>query len=178
MLPYIIWTFAIFGLLILFVEAVFAAPFWAIAHMNPDGHEVVGSGARGWMMLLQVLLKPVLMVGGLIAGTSLLYAGAWMLQHTIGGAILDTFDNSAGGFVGIFDALAQTILYCVMLIIFIDMSFGLIHKLPDWVFGWIGGGSTDRGESEMQGKEGGQRGKAQGHAGDGLGRITAPEKGG
>ena len=178
MLPYIIWTFAIFGLLILFVEAVFAAPFWAIAHMNPDGHEVVGSGARGWMMLLQVLLKPVLMVGGLIAGTSLLYAGAWMLQHTIGGAILDTFDNSAGGFVGIFDALAQTILYCGMLIIFIDMSFGLIHKLPDWVFGWIGGGSTDRGESEMQGKEGGQRGSASGHANAGLKSITDPEKGG
>ena len=178
MLPYIIWTFAIFGLLILFVEAVFAAPFWAIAHMNPDGHEVVGSGARGWMMLLQVLLKPVLMVGGLIAGTSLLYAGAWMLQHTIGGAILDTFDNSAGGFVGIFDALAQTILYCVMLIIFIDMSFGLIHKLPDWVFGWIGGGSTDRGEGEMQNKEGGHRGAASGHANAGLKSFTDPQKGG
>ncbi len=28
----------------------------------------VGSGARGWMMILQVLLKPVLMVGGLVAG--------------------------------------------------------------------------------------------------------------
>jgi conjugal transfer/type IV secretion protein DotA/TraY len=172
MLPYIIWTFAMFGLLIFFVEAVFAAPFWAIAHMNPDGHEVVGSGARGWMMILQVLLKPVLMVGGLIAGTSLLYAGAWMLQHTIGGAILDTFDNSAGGFVGIFDALAQTILYCVMLIIFIDMSFGLIHKLPDLVFGWIGGGSTDRGEGEMQNKEGGHRGKAQGHAQTGADTIS------
>ena len=125
-------------------------------------------------MLLQVLLKPVLMVGGLIAGTSLLYAGAWMLQHTIGGAILDTFDNSAGGFVGIFDALAQTILYCVMLIIFIDMSFGLIHKLPDWVFGWIGGGSTDRGEGEMQGKEGGQRQAAGGHAKTGIDGIINP----
>jgi hypothetical protein len=34
----------------------------------------VGSGASGWMMLLQVLLKPVLVVGGLFAGTSLLYA--------------------------------------------------------------------------------------------------------
>lgn len=153
MLPYIIWTFAMFGLLIFFVEFVFAAPFWAIAHMNPEGHEVVGSGGRGWMLMLQLLLKPLLMVGGLVAGTALLYAGAWVLQHTIGGAILNTFTNSVGGFIGPFDALAQVIIYCFMLIVFIDMSFGLIHKLPDLVMGWIGGTSTDRGEGEMQSKE-------------------------
>jgi conjugal transfer/type IV secretion protein DotA/TraY len=154
MLPYIIWTFAIFGLLIFFIEAIFAGPFWAIGHMNPEGHEVVGSGARGWMTLLQLLLKPVLMVAGLIAGTALLYAGAWILQHTIGGAILDTFTNSAGGFVGPLDGLAQAVIYCFMLIVFIDMSFGLIHKLPDMVMAWIGGQSTDRGEKEMQDREG------------------------
>lgn len=159
MLPYIIWTFAIFGLLIFFVEAVFAAPFWAIAHMNPEGHEVVGSGGKGWMLMLQLLLKPMLMVGGLIAGTAMLYAGAWILQHTIGGAILETFTNSVGGFVGPFDGLAQVILYCFMLIVFIDMSFGLIHKLPDLVMGWIGGGSSDRGEGDMQNKEQTGRGK-------------------
>lgn len=159
MLPYIIWTFAIFGLLIFFVEAVFAAPFWAISHMNPEGHEVVGSGGKGWMLMLQLVLKPMLMVGGLVAGTAMLYAGAWILQHTIGGAILDTFSNSIGGFVGPFDGLAQVIIYCFMLIVFIDMSFGLIHKLPDLVMGWIGGGSTDRGEGDMQAKEKGGRDK-------------------
>lgn len=163
MLPYIIWTFAIFGLLIFFIEAIFAGPFWAIGHMNPEGHEVVGSGARGWMTMLQLLLKPVLMVAGLIAGTALLYAGAWILQNTIGGAILDTFTNSAGGFVGPLDALAQAVIYCFMLIIFIDMSFGLVHKLPDMVMAWIGGQSTDRGEVEMQKREGEGRSGANKH---------------
>lgn len=166
MLPYIIWTFAIVGLLLFFVEAVFAGPFWAISHMNPDGHEVVGSGGRGWMLLLQLLLKPVLMVGGLIAGTALLYAGAWIVQHTIGGAILDTFTNSAGGFVGPLDGIAQAVIYCFMLIVIIDLSFGLIHKLPDWVMGWIGGESTDRGETTMQEREQSQGRKGAGSTGE------------
>lgn len=171
MLPYIIWTFAMFGLLIFFIEFVFAAPFWAIAHMNPEGHEVVGSGGRGWMLMLQLLLKPLLMVGGLVAGTALLYAGAWVLQHTIGGAILSTFTNSVGGFVGPFDGLAQVIIYCFMLIVFIDMSFGLIHKLPDLVLGWIGGTSTDRGEGEMQSREGKGRSDTKSY-GDSLNAIS------
>ncbi len=149
MLPFIIWTFAIFSLLIFFVEALFAAPFWAVAHMNPDGHEVVGGGGKGWMMILQVLLKPVLMVGGLVAGTAILYAGAWILQNTIGGAILDIFNNSAGGFEGPFDAMSEVVIYIIMLIVVVDMSFSLIHKLPDWVMAWIGGGGTDRGGDEM-----------------------------
>jgi conjugal transfer/type IV secretion protein DotA/TraY len=162
MLPFIIWTFALFGLLIFFIEAVFAAPFWAISHMNPDGHEVVGSGGRGWMMILQVLLKPVLMIGGLLAGTAILYAGAWLVQNTIGGAIISTFENSAGGFVGMFDAIGELIIYVFILIVLIDLSFGLIHKLPDLVFAWIGGGSTERGEGEMKGKEDSMRGKSSG----------------
>lgn len=159
MIPFIIWTFAIFGLLIFFVEAVFAGPFWAIGHMNPDGHEVVGSGSRGWMNILQLVLKPVLMVGGLIAGTAILYAGAWMVQHTIGGAIIDTFENSAMGFVGLLDAIAEAVIYVFMLIVLIDLSFGLVHKLPDLVFAWIGGGGTDRGEIDMHGKEQNNRSK-------------------
>lgn len=157
MIPFIIWTFAIFGLLIFFVEAVFAGPFWAIGHMNPDGHEVVGSGARGWMNILQLTLKPVLMVSGLIAGTALLYAGAWMVQNTIGGAIIDTFENSAMGFVGLLDAIAEAVIYVFIIIVLMDLSFGLVYKLPDLVFAWIGGGGTDRGEGEMHGKEQGNR---------------------
>lgn len=179
MLPYIIWTFAIFGLLIFFVEAVFAGPFWAIAHMNPEGHEVVGSGARGWMLMLQLLLKPVLMVAGLIAGTALLYAGAWIVQHTIGGAILDTFTNSAGGFVGPLDGLAQAVIYCIMLIVIIDMSFSMIHKLPDWIMGWIGGGDTSRGEKDMSDKADQHKtaggGKANEMTGGGMKALTNKE---
>ncbi|MEB8535533.1 hypothetical protein [Acidithiobacillus ferriphilus] len=41
--------------------------------------KLVVSGARGWMMLLQVLFKPVLMVGVLIAGVSLLYGASCIL---------------------------------------------------------------------------------------------------
>jgi len=56
--------------------------------------------------------------------------------------------------VGPLDGLAQAVIYCFMLIVFIDMSFGLVYKLPDMVMAWIGGHSTDRGEGDMQKREG------------------------
>ncbi|MHB1700474.1 MAG: DotA/TraY family protein [Acidobacteriaceae bacterium] len=164
MLPYLIWTVAIFTLILYFVEAVFAAPFFAIAHMNPEGHEVVGSAGPGWMHVLQILLRPVLMVGGFVAGTAVLYAGAWIVQHTIGGAIMETFENDNMGFVGILDAIAEVVIYIVLVVIFINASFGLVHKLPDLVFGWIGGGNSDRGSEGLHRETEGGKESFRGHA--------------
>jgi hypothetical protein len=59
--------------------------------------------------------------------------------------------------------LAQAVIYCFMLIVFIDMSFGLVYKLPDMVMAWIGGQSTDRGEGDMQKREGEGRKGANAH---------------
>lgn len=177
MLPYLIWTVAIFTLILYFVEAVFAAPFFAIAHMNPDGHEVVGSAGPGWMHVLQILLRPVLMVGGFVAGTAVLYAGAWIVQHTIGGAIMETFENDNMGFVGILDAIAEVVIYVVLVVIFINASFGLVHKLPDLVFGWIGGGNSDRGTEDLRrDTEGGKESFRQ-HTQTVANEIAKPGKG-
>ncbi|MHB1880762.1 MAG: DotA/TraY family protein [Acidithiobacillus sp.] len=145
LIPFFIWITAIISLLILFVEAVFAAPLWAAFHASPEGHEVVGMGARGWMMLNTVVLTPVLMVIGLMAGTGILYGASWLLDRTIGGAVLSTFVNGSGGFMGLFDAIGEAILYIVLLVVITTMSFGLIHELPAWILAWIGGSGGDRG---------------------------------
>lgn len=175
MLPYLIWTVAIFTLILYFVEAVFAAPFFAIAHMNPDGHEVVGSAGPGWMHVLQILLRPVLMVGGFVAGTAVLYAGAWIVQHTIGGAIMETFENDNMGFVGILDAIAEAVIYVVLVVIFINASFGLVHKLPDLVFGWIGGGNSDRNTEGLHRETESGKGKFEQHTHKGINDMANPK---
>lgn len=102
-------------------------------------------GARGWMMLNTVVLTPVLMVIGLMAGTGILYGASWLLDRTIGGAVLSTFVNGSGGFMGLFDAIGEAILYIVLLVVITTMSFGLIHELPAWILTWIGGSGGDRG---------------------------------
>ncbi|OYV72597.1 MAG: hypothetical protein B7Z70_14600, partial [Acidithiobacillus ferrivorans] len=144
LIPFFIWITAIISLLILFVEAVFAAPLWAAFHASPEGHEVVGMGARGWMMLNTVVLTPVLMVIGLMAGTGILYGASWLLDRTIGGAVLSTFVNGSGGFMGLFDAIGEAILYIVLLVTIVTTSFSLIHKFPEWVLEWIGAPKNDR----------------------------------
>ena len=144
LIPYFVWITAIFSLLILFIVAIFATPLWLAFHISPEGHEVVGLGQRGWMMLNTILLTPLLMIAGLIVATGVLNGAAWLLNQTIGGAVVSTFVNGSGGFMGPFDAIGELVLYIVLLVTVVTTSFGLIHKFPEWVLEWIGAPKNDR----------------------------------
>ncbi|MBU2845485.1 DotA/TraY family protein [Acidithiobacillus ferriphilus] len=144
LIPYFVWITAIFSVLILFIVAIFATPLWLAFHISPEGHEVVGLGQRGWMMLNTILLTPLLMIAGLIVGTGVLYGAAWLLNQTIGGAVVSTFVNGSGGFMGPFDAIGELVLYIVLLVTVVTTSFSLIHKFPEWVLEWIGAPKNDR----------------------------------
>jgi conjugal transfer/type IV secretion protein DotA/TraY len=152
LIPYFMWITAIFSLLILFIIAIFATPLWLAFHISPEGHEVVGLGQRGWMMLNTVILTPLLMVAGLIVGTGILYGAAWLLNKTIGGAVVSTFVNGSGGFMGPFDAIGELVLYIVLLVTVVTTSFSLIHKFPEWVLEWIGAPKGDRTGSDQSQK--------------------------
>ena len=144
LIPYFVWITAIFSVLILFIVAIFATPLWLAFHISPEGHEVVGLGQRGWIMLNTILLTPLLMTAGLIVGTGVLYGAAWLLNQTIGGAVVSTFVNGSGGFMGPFDAIGELVLYIVLLVTVVTTSFSLIHKFPEWVLEWIGAPKNDR----------------------------------
>ena len=72
MIPYILWLGVLLGWVILIVEAVIAAPIWAVSHMAPDGDGVVGRGGQGYMLVLSLVLRPPLMILGLVCAIVLM----------------------------------------------------------------------------------------------------------
>jgi len=62
-------------ILILVLEAVVAAPVWIAAHAMPEGEGIAGEhGRRGYMMLINILLRPSLMVIGFFLSIVLISA--------------------------------------------------------------------------------------------------------
>lgn len=53
---------AVMNWLLLVIEAVIAAPLFAVAHMNPHGEEEIGSAGEGYRMLTALVIRPMLMV--------------------------------------------------------------------------------------------------------------------
>lgn len=47
-------------------------PLWMVAHLAPDQDGVVGKMGQGYMLVLSLFLRPVLMVIGFVAALSLM----------------------------------------------------------------------------------------------------------
>lgn len=79
-LPYVIFTLGSIAWLIAVIEAMVAAPIVALGVTHPEGHEAFGKGEQAIMILMNVFLRPSMMIIGYIAAIALSYVGVWVLN--------------------------------------------------------------------------------------------------
>ncbi|RUR13665.1 type IVB secretion system protein DotA [Legionella sp. km772] len=79
-LPYMIFTFGSIAWLISVIEAMVAAPIVALGVTHPEGHDAFGKGEAAIMLLMNVFLRPAMMIIGYISGIALSYVSVWVLN--------------------------------------------------------------------------------------------------
>lgn len=135
-LPYILWVSAITGWIIVLIESLIAAPFWVAAHAMPEGEGIAGtSGRQGYMLLLGVLARPLLMlVGFLCACVVINFIGSFVFQTFV---IFETSVNAERA-VGLVTIGCMLILFTGLITVLSHKVFGLITHLPQNCLNWIG----------------------------------------
>ena len=79
-LPYMIFTFGSIAWLIAVIEAMVAAPIVALGVTHPEGHDAFGKGEAAIMLLMNVFLRPSMMIIGYISAIALSYVSVWVLN--------------------------------------------------------------------------------------------------
>jgi len=79
LLPYIIFTMGAIAWFIAIIESMVAGPIVALGIMHPEGSEAFGKAEQAIMLILNIFLRPSMMIIGLIAGIILAYVGTWLL---------------------------------------------------------------------------------------------------
>lgn len=135
MIPYVIWVASVLNWFVLVIEAVLAAPLWAAAHIHPDGDDAVGKGGQGYMMILSLIMRPLLMLFGLMS--------AMLLTEPVTGLVNAGFMTAVSGVqadstTGLVSFLAYVTIYVIMMTTGLHAVFSLIHFIPDNVPRWIG----------------------------------------
>lgn len=143
---FLIWIGALTAWILMVLEAVIAAPLWAVMHLTPGGDDMLGSGASGYRLVLSLLLRPALMVFGLIAGLEITQLMGNVLNMMFAGVFL-TSQAGSGVIIKIFGCLiAAPVLYGAMMYTFTKKMFEAITHLPDEMLNWIGGGGPQLGK--------------------------------
>lgn len=140
LIPFIRFMFGILTWVLSLFETVIAIPVVALAHIKMDGEGLSGPLARtGYLLLLQLFLRPTLMVFGLIVALLLFNIMALALNEFYTMAVRGT-ENS--GRLGAISAIIYTVIYASMAYALANASFKAIDMVPNQALQWIGGNST------------------------------------
>lgn len=142
-LPFLLWVGIIIGWTIMVVEAIIAAPLWAVMHLHPNGDDLTGRGGNGYMLVLGLLLRPILIVFGLISAIIL----SGLFGQLINRVFFDIFSNNvASSALGFFAMLFGLAVYTALMFTVIKQTFNLMYIIPDQLLRWIGGGQEQLGQ--------------------------------
>lgn len=136
MVPFIIWFGAAVNWLVVVGEAIIAAPLWAFTHLGSEGEGMGHKTSHGYIFLLNVMIRPALMVVGFFLGGAALIAGGTLLNQCFGIALANAqFDS----LTGLFSIIFYLAIYCSMCLTLVHSCFNLILIVPDQVINWVGG---------------------------------------
>ncbi|MDH0342170.1 DotA/TraY family protein [Chromobacterium haemolyticum] len=151
MIPFITWLTSVVNWFVLVLESVIAGPLFAVAHVHPDGDDAVGKAGHGYMMILSLIMRPALMLFGLI--------GAMLLTQPVTGMVNVGFMTVVAGvqadsMTGIVSFLAYVAIYVILMTTVVHIVFSLIHWIPDNILRWIGAHAGGIADAERSGDQG------------------------
>lgn len=135
-MPFIYFFFAVVEWVMSIIEGLIGAPLWALAHLRIEGEGMPGPGAmNGYIILLGIILRPILIVFGLIASYLIFNSGAYFLNLIFGGSavvIQDGIELSPLAFV------AYLVIYTVICYNLGLVCFKMIDTIPQQSMRWLG----------------------------------------
>jgi conjugal transfer/type IV secretion protein DotA/TraY len=148
LLPFMYFFFAVGRWVKGIFEALVCIPLWALAHLRIDGNGIPGkAAANGYFILLELFLRPILTLFGLMAAISIFSAQAIVMEM-----VFDTVVGNLGGHQTIdqgqkdipiptandIDQFFYSIVYAVLIYIMALASFKLIDLIPNSIMRFMG----------------------------------------
>ncbi|MCC6597824.1 MAG: DotA/TraY family protein [Alphaproteobacteria bacterium] len=157
-LPFIYFMFAVSGWIKSIFEAMVAMPLWALGHLRVDGEGLPGPGAtNGYFLLMEIFLRPVLILFGLLAGISIFSALVNVLNQIFDLVVANTagadreFEASVAAGTGpagitakidfirnAVDIFFYTCVYAIICYIIGLSCFKMVDLIPNNILRWMG----------------------------------------
>lgn len=137
LIPFMKFFYNVLTWLLIVLEAVVAAPLFALSHLSPYGEGMPGQAAKGYMLLFSLFLRPTMLVVGLIAGFLFFFLAINLLNATFSVAVMGT--GLMGGTLLVLAKIVFVVLYCITAYVCANKCFQTISFFPDRVMEWFGG---------------------------------------
>ncbi|MDY7563404.1 DotA/TraY family protein [Pseudomonas sp. AB6] len=163
--PFLFWMVGVFNWIVSVLVGCAAGPMWAATHLGAE--EDKGSrSAYGYIFLIDMMLRPPLMVLGFFFASVAVDAGGTILNLLFPSALANA---NADSLVGLFKMIGWLMIYARISTFGVTRLFGLQASLADYVISFLGG---REGANLMGGMVDSMKGMF-GSAGAGAGRMPS-----
>ena len=141
LLPFFRFMLGVLGWLMLVFEAIMAIPLLALAHLKTDGEGFMGSMAQqGYMMILGLVLRPIMMVIGLIFGLIAFNTIIQVTNMLFVPAVIGSLGSINAGEtrMSMMSFIMNILLYSSFISVLANSAFKMIDMAPNSVMSWIG----------------------------------------
>jgi hypothetical protein len=163
-LPFIYFFFAVGEWIKAIFEAMVGMPLWALAHIRIDGDGFIPQSAQqGYTILLEIFLRPILIIFGFL-GSIIVFSAIVSILNITWDMVTDNltgfnsrYAQESGGnsgsivghlnnFRGMIDQFFFTIMYTIVVYIMALASFKLIDQIPKQALRWMGQNANSFGQ--------------------------------
>lgn len=162
LMPFLYFFFAVARWVKSIFEAMVGVPLWALAHLKIDGEGIPAqAAANGYFLLLEIMLRPILTVFGLLVAFSAFNSMVYVLDMTFTLVVYNVggYDSLAGGgnpFApademvnvarGAVDEFLYTAMYAIIVYLIATSCFKLIDLIPNGILRFAGAGVASFGD--------------------------------
>ena len=133
--PFLFWMTGVFNWIVSVLVGCAAGPMWAATHLGAE--EDKGSrSAYGYIFLINMMLRPALMVLGFFFAAVAVMAGGTILNLLFASALANA---NADSIVGLFKMIGWLMIYARIATFGVTRIFGLQASLADYVISFLGG---------------------------------------
>ncbi|MDE1153901.1 MAG: DotA/TraY family protein [Micavibrio sp.] len=120
-------------------EAVVMVPIAALAHLSSEGEGLAGGARTAWILWLNVLMRPILVVFGFVGGMLIFNTFAIYFHTTFSQGAASVVASNLNPFMAIMAQVAYSIIYLGTLYTAANTSFKLLDVFPSALMRWMGG---------------------------------------
>lgn len=133
--PFLYWMVGVFNWLVSVMVGCAAGPMWSATHLGAE--EDKGSrSAYGYIFLIDMMLRPSLMVLGFFFASVAVMAGGTLLNMLFGPALANA---NADSIIGLVKMIGWLLIYARIATFGVTRVFGLQATLADYVITFLGG---------------------------------------
>ncbi len=161
-MPFLYSFFAFSGWIKSIFEAMVGVPLWALSHLRLSGDMLIPQGSMsGYFLLLEIFIRPTLILFGLMATTTVFAAlvtvlnSIWdLVTYNMTGMNVSADPTSIAYYRNGVDDLFFLVLYIISVYMIATSAFKLIDQIPHSVIRWINAGVKSFGDMAKDPAEG------------------------